>query len=311
MKVAIIQKQPVFLDKHKTIDLALECIEESVSNGAELLVFTETFIAGYPTWVWKLKPGPDWGTNEEIHSRLLASSVDLDSDDLNPLYEAAKKHNITIVCGVNERAAENSNATIYNTVLTIGPEGLLNRHRKLMPTNPERMVWGFGDATGLKVTETKAGKISTLICWENYMPLARYALYAQGVQIYIAPTYASGDGWISTMRHIALEGRCWVIGSGNYVAAGKIPEDFPDRENVFPDPSEICNNGDSVVVAPDGKIVTGPLRGEEGILYADIDVQAADNAKRTLDVCGHYSRPDIFNLTVNRTPQNPVKFRDS
>ena len=308
-QLAVVQQSPVFLDKHKTIELAVVLVEEAASNGAKLVVFTEAFIPGYPTWIWRLRPGGDWNLSEELHVRLLKNAVNMESDDLLPLYEAARKHNVSIVCGIEERDSKLSQSTLYNTVIIIGPDGkLLNKHRKLMPTNPERMVWGFGDASGLKVVETPAGRIGTLLCWENYMPLARYALYSQGVEIYIAPTYDSGDGWIGSLQHIAREGCCWVVGCGNLMKGSDIPEDFPEKFSLYPDASEWINPGDSIVIAPGGEIVAGPMREEAGILYCDIDLEKVARARRTLDVTGHYSRPDIFKLHVNTRPQSPVEF---
>src|SRR6185437_7487200 len=193
-----------------------------------------------------------------------------------------------------------------NAVVVIGPDGaILNHHRKVMPTNPERMVWGFGDGQGLKVVDTPVGRIGVLICWENYMPLARYALYGQGVEIYVAPTYDAGEPWIGTMRHIAREGGCWVLGAGCALRGRDLPADFPERERLFPDPDEWVNPGDSMIVAPRGALVAGPMREETGLLMADIDVGLVAPARRTLDVVGHYSRPDIFQLHVNRQPQSP------
>ena len=310
-QIAIVQKSPVFLDKAKTIELAVASVEEAAGNGAELVVFTEAFIPGYPTWIWRLRPGGDWNISEELHQRLLNNAVSMDSDDLDPLYEAAKKHNVTIVCGIEERDNKLSQSTLYNTAIIIGPDGsLLNKHRKLMPTNPERMVWGFGDASGLKVVDSPAGRIGTLLCWENYMPLARYALYSQGVEVYIAPTYDSGDNWISSLQHIAREGCCWVIGCGNLMQGSDIPDDFPEKETLYPDADEWVNPGDSVVIAPGGEIVAGPMRKEAGILYCDIDREKVGIAKRALDVTGHYSRPDIFQLHVNTQPQSPIVFEN-
>ena len=220
IKVAIIQQAPIFLDKEKTIQKAVALIEEAAGSGAKLIVFPETFIPGYPDWIWRLRPANDEKLTEEIHALLLSNSVNLETGDLLSICNSAKKHKVTVVCNVNERDFENSQTTIYNTNVIIGSKGqILNRHRKLMPTNPERMVWGFGDASGLKVVETSCGKIGGLICWENYMPLARYSLYAQGVEIYIAPTWDNGDIWISSMRHIAKEGACWVLGSGSAIRA--------------------------------------------------------------------------------------------
>jgi len=307
--IAVVQTAPVFLDKNKTIELAVTKVKESAEKGAELVVFSEAFIPGYPAWVWRLRPGGDWNLSEQLHERLLNNAVNLESDDLVSLYEAARKYQITIVCGIEERESLLGRSTLYNTVITIGSDGsLLNRHRKLMPTNPERMVWGFGDASGLKVVDTQAGRIGTLLCWENYMPLARYALYAQGVELYIAPTYDSGDDWISSLQHIAREGGCWVVGCGNLMKGKDIPDDFPDKDQLYPDTEEWVNPGDSVVIAPGGQIITGPMRQEEGILLCDIDLQKAAIAKRALDVTGHYSRPDIFKLHVNNKPQSPIEF---
>lgn len=310
-KIAIVQKPSVFLDKQATIELAVATVAEASAEGAELVVFSEAFIPGYPTWIWRLRPGTDWNLSEQLHQRLLQNAVNLDSDDLEPLYNAAKKHAVTIVCGIEERDNAFSRATLYNSVLIIGADGRLqNRHRKLMPTNPERMVWGFGDASGLKVVDTPVGRVGSLPCWENYMPLARYALYAQGIEVYIAPTYDSGDGWIGSLQHIAREGCCWVLGCGNLMRGSDIPADFPERETLYPDPNEWVNPGDSIVIAPGGEIVAGPMREAAGILYCEIDREKVGIARRAFDVAGHYSRPDIFNLQVNTRPQTSVTFAD-
>ena len=308
-KIAIIQESPVLLDRNRTIEKAVQLVEQAVSAGAELVVFPEAYISGYPAWIWRLRPGSDWGASEELHSRLLDSSADIDAGDLKPLCDVAKNNKITVVCGLNERDGALSKATLYNTVVIIGTDGsILNRHRKLMPTNPERMVWGFGDGSGLNVVDTSAGRVGTLLCWENYMPLARYTLYSQGVEIYIAPTYDSGDEWLGTMQHIAREGRCWVICSGVVLTNSDIPGDFPDRDTLYPATEEWINPGDSAVIAPGGEIVAGPMRKEKGILYANVDSKRVGISKRDLDITGHYSRPDIFTLNVNTQPQSPIKF---
>ena len=310
-QLAIVQKAPAFLDKEKTIELAVTNVEEASENGADLVVFTECFIPGYPTWIWRLRPGGDWDVSEKLHQRLLNNSVNVDAGDLDSLCEAAAKHKLTIVCGIEERDGELSQTTLYNTVITIGPEGtIVNKHRKLMPTNPERMVWGFGDASGLKVVETTAGRIGSLICWENFMPLARYALYSQGVEIYIAPTYDSGEGWLGSMQHIAREACCYVVGCGNLMRGSDIPDDFPEKDALYPDADEWVNPGDSVVIAPGGEIVAGPMNKESGILYHTLDLAKVSSAKRTLDITGHYSRPDIFQLHVNNKPQSPCVFKE-
>ena len=309
-RCAIVQTSPVFLDKTRTIDTAVAMVEEAADGGAELVVFTEAFIPGYPTWVWRLRPGGDWNLSEALHARLLKNAVNTDSKDLDPLYEAARQAGVTVVCGVEERGNGPSQATLYNTALIIGPDGqLMNKHRKLMPTNPERMVWGFGDATGLNVVDTPSGRTGTLICWENYMPLARYALCAQGIEIYVAPTYDSGDDWIESLRHIAREAGCWVIGSGNLLRGGDMLTDRVDLSALYPDPEEWVNAGDSVVIAPDRELIAGPLREQQGLLFADIDLAKCGAARRTLDIAGHYSRPDIFQLQVDRQSQSPAVYK--
>jgi nitrilase len=308
-KIAVVQESPILLNREKTIDKVIGLVEQAAAKDAELLVFPEAFISGYPSWIWRLRPGEDWDVSKELYAQLLESAVDLDANELSPLCDTAKKHKITLVCGFNERDGKLSRATLYNSVVIIGSDGnILNHHRKLMPTNPERMVWGFGDASGLNVVDTPTGKIGTLLCWENYMPLARYALYAQGVELYLAPTYDSGDGWIGTMQHISREGRCWVVCCGVALERADIPSDFPEKETLFPDDEVWINPGDSAVIAPEGEIVAGPLHEKKGILYAEIDLSIVAPAKRTLDVVGHYARPDIFTLHINNQLQSPVKF---
>lgn len=309
-QVAVAQRPPVLLDLEATMDRAVSTVEEAATNGSKLLVFPEAYLPGYPTWIWRLRPGGDMALSGEIHSRLRENSVDIDAGDLRPLCDAAATHNMTVVCGLNERDGRYSGTTLFNTVVVIGPDGaILNRHRKLIPTNPERMVWGRGDASGLKVVDTPVGRIGCLICWENYMPLARYALYAQDIDIYVAPTWDCGEGWLATMRHIAREGGCWVIGLATALQGSDVPADFPNRAELFKDDDWLCD-GDAVIVKPFGGPIAGPLHREKDILYAEIDVADAAKARRSLDVAGHYARPDIFRLEVNRSPMPPVDFKD-
>jgi nitrilase len=308
-RVAVVQHPPVTLHRQKTLARGVELLEEAAAGGAKLVSFPETWVPGYPEWVWRLRPGDDHGLSGDIHKRLLENSVDLKAGQLKPIQAAARRLKVTVSIGVHERDGEFSRGTLYNTVVLIGPDGeVLNRHRKLMPTNPERMVWGAGDATGLRVSDTPSGRVGALICWENYMPLARFAIFAQGCEIYIAPTWDEGGTWLSTMRHIALEGRCWVLGNGSSMRGKDIPRDFPERSRLFPDLEAWFNPGDSVIVSPGGEIVAGPLHEKHGILYADCDPARAAAAKRTLDIAGHYGRPDIFRLEVNREARAPIDF---
>ncbi|MEJ2692824.1 MAG: carbon-nitrogen hydrolase family protein [Candidatus Thiodiazotropha sp.] len=306
-KIAIIQQASCVLDREATIKRSIESISEAADSGAELIVFPEAYIPGYPAWIWRLRPGGDWTLSEQLHQRLLENSVDMEKAQLEPVIEAARNSQVTVVIGLNERDGTSGRSTLYNSVVTIAPDGqILNRHRKLMPTNPERMVWGFGDASGLRVVDTPLGRIGSLLCWENYMPLARFTLYAQGVDIYIAPTYDSGGAWIGSMQHIAREGGCWVVGAGVALRNKDIPDDFPQRQALYPAGEEWINPGDSVVVAPGGEILAGPLHEKQEVLYADIDPARAALSRRTFDVAGHYSRPDIFTLHVDTQAQSPL-----
>lgn len=311
VRIAVIQQAPVFLDRAATLARATAALREAAQAGAQLIVFPEAFIPGYPAWIWRLRPGPDMGLADRLHARLRAEAVSLAGDHLLPLRQAAQEHQVTVVCGIEEIDAEYSRGTLYNSVVLIGPDGaLLNRHRKLMPTNPERMVWGQGDASGLKAIDTPCGRVGTLICWESYMPLARAALYAQGVQLYTAPTYDCGERWIATARHIAREGGCWVIGSGCALQGRDLADGMLAEAALYPDPDEWINGGDSVIVAPGGKIVAGPLHEQFGVLTAEIDLESVGLAQRSLDVSGHYARPDIFRLQVNNRAFAPVEFAD-
>lgn len=308
--VAVVQVPPAVLDLQRTIASAVGSIEEAAGRGASLVVFPEAYLSGYPTWVWRLRPGGDLAVSSEIHARFRVNAVDLAGRDLQPVQDAAARHGVTVVMGLNELDSRFSGTTLFNTVVVIGPDGtILNRHRKMMPTNPERMVWGMGDATGLRVVDTPAGRIGTLICWESYMPLARYALYGQGLDIYVAPTWDTGDTWLATLRHIAREAGCWVVATATAMQGSDLPEDFPERETLY-ESDEWINDGGAVVIRPMGGIAAGPLQREKGILYAEIDRELARRARRSLDVCGHYSRADIFSFSVDRRPLDPVTFLD-
>jgi nitrilase len=306
-RVAAVQVPPVILDRAATLARAEALINEAADAGARLVVFPESWVSGYPEWVWRLRPGNDYATSSEIWGTFVEASVDLDGDGLAPVRAVARGRGVTVAMGVNERDGRFSRSSIYSTLVIIGPDGeVLLRHRKLVPTNPERMVWAPGDGVGLEAVDTPVGRVGGLVCWENYMPLARFALFASGVQVYLAPTWDEGETWIASMRHIAVEGRCWVIGGGNAMRASDMPSDLPGRAEIYPDPDEWINPGDSVIVSPAGEIVAGPLHQAEGILYAECDPALSARAHRVIDVAGHYGRPDVFHLTVDRSPRSPI-----
>lgn len=308
-KIAVIQEPPVYLNLSKSMDRAIGLIADAARQGCQLIVFPEAWLAGYPTFVWRLAPGSGMAKTDELYARLLANSVDRSKEGLRPLQEAAKEHGVVVVLGYQELDGAGSGSTIFNSCAIIDADGrLANNHRKLMPTNAERMVWGFGDGSGLNVVDTAVGRVGTLICWENYMPLARYALYAQNIEIYVAPTWDSGAMWQATMQHIAREGGCWVIGCATSLQASDIPDDVPHRDELFPNKDEWVNPGDAVVYKPFGGLVAGPMHQEKGLLIAELDVAAVQASRRKFDASGHYARPDVFQLHVNRSAMRPVDF---
>ena len=299
-KIAVVQAAPVVLDREATVSKACELIAEAGRSGARLVVFPEAFIPTYPDWVWRIPPG-EHRVLADMYAELLEQSVEIPGPVTEDLSQAARQAGVYVAMGLNERNAQASNASLYNTLLYIGPEGdLLGKHQKLVPTAPERMVWAQGDGSTLEVYDTSLGKLGGLICWENYMPLARYTLYAWGVQIYLAPTWDNGEPWLSTLRHIAKEGRAYVIGCSIAMRKQDIPDRFEFKAKYYSEVGEWINKGDSAVVSPDGKLVAGPLNAEEGILYAELDPRQMRGSKWNLDVAGHYARPDVFRLTVSK-----------
>ncbi len=308
--VAAVQAAYVLMDREATTRKVEALIEESAGEGAELIVFPEAFVPGTPIWIDSV---PIWDGDEAWFARLVDQAVVVPGPTTDRIGAAARAAGAYVVIGVDER--EQHGSTIFNTLLYFGPDGrLLEKHRKLMPTGSERTVWGMGDGSTLNVVQTDLGRLGGLICWENYMPLARFHLYAQGVQVWVAPTLARGDGWIATMRHIAREGRVWVVGVNPCVHVDQIPADFPDRDRVWrvlddDDPdgeAQWVEPGNSVICNPNGEIVAGPLRHEEGILTAEVDPSQVDSARRLFDPVGHYNRPDVFQLSVDTRRRQAV-----
>ncbi len=304
--VAAVQATPVFLDRAASIDKACTLIAEAGRNGARLAVFPEGFIPTYPLWSWFIPP---YKTHElrKLYTELLDNAVDIPSEETDKLCRAAAAAGVHVVMGVNERNVEASGTTLYNSLLFIGADGrLLGKHRKLVPTVAERLVHAQGDGSTLRVYDLPIGRLAGLICWENYMPLARYALYAWGVQLYVAPTWDRGEPWTSTLRHIAKEGRVYVIGCCTPMRREDVPDRYAFKQAYLPD-AEWINPGESAIVDPDGKLLAGPVGHGEEILYAEVNPRHLKGPRFQLDVAGHYGRPDVFELSLRQNPHSMVQ----
>ena len=302
---AAVQAAPVWLDRAATLDKLVSLAERAAGDGAGLIVFPETFLPGYPDWVWRCAP---WdATSEALFGRLQDQAVVLGSETTDVLGETAARLGAWLCVGVDER--ETHGSTLYNTLLYFAPDGTLaGTHRKLMPTGGERLVWGVGDGSTLPVLDTAFGRVSGLICWENYMPLARAALYAQGVDVWVAPTWDDADSWVASMRHIAKEGRMHVIGVNCAQRACDVPVDLPGHAEHYSG-DDWMSRGNSVIVGPDGDILAGPVLETEEILLAELDIAAARRSRHMFDPAGHYTRPDVFGLTVDTAPRPSVRIR--
>lgn len=298
-KIAAVQATPVFLNREATVEKACALIAQAGREGASLVVFPEAFIPTYPDWIWNIPAGQDRFLSD-LYAELVANAVTIPSDATDRLCSAAREAGIYVVMGMNECNAEASHASLYNTLLYIDAQGqILGKHRKLVPTGGERLIWAQGDGSMLNVYDTPFGRLGGLICWENYMPLARYTMYAQGVQIYVAATWDRGEPWLSTLRHIAKEGGAFVVGCCIAMRKDDIPDHFEFKQKFYASVGEWINVGDSTIVNPDGEIIAGPVREKEEILYAEIDPRKMPGRKWELDVAGHYARPDVFELIVH------------
>lgn len=298
-KIAAAQLSPIFMDKNKTVQKACDAIIEAGKNGAQLIVFPEAFISGYPDWVW-LIPNSKGAELNELYVKLVNNSVSIPDDSTSRLCEAAKTAGISVVIGLHEKNTETSGTSLFNTILFINEQGdILGKHRKLIPTGGERLIWAQGDGSTFNSYPTSAGNVSGLICWENFMPLARNAVYETGAQLLASPTWDKSDNWLQSMQHIAREGGLFVISTCAAIKKDDIPNSF-EFKSLYPKDREWINPGNSCIISPKGQILAGPLNAEEGILYAEIDLNEITEAKRMFDVVGHYSRPDVFQFSVNK-----------
>jgi nitrilase len=307
VKAAVIQAAPALFNREASVEKACQLIGEAAAQGAQLILFPEAFVPAYPRG---LSFGAVVGSRSQegrlAWQRYWAAAVDVPGPATHALGEAARQARTYLAVGVIERDSQYSGGTLYCTLLYFDPNGqLVGKHRKLKPTASERLIWGEGDGSTLTALDTELGKIGGLICWENYMPLARMAMYAKGVQLYLAPTADARDTWQATLRHIACEGRCFVLGCNQFVTKSMYPPDLPGIEELDSQPEVICRGG-SAIVSPFGEVLAGPLYDQEGILVAELDLGEVVRGKYDFDVAGHYARPDVFRLIVDDRPKEIV-----
>lgn len=299
--IGCVQAGSVIFDIEKTLDKAESYVEQAAKKNVKLLVFPETFIPGYPAGLgFGTVVGSRTEAGRDQYKQYWKSSVQVPSKHTERMGEMARKAKLFLVMGITER--DETNKTMYCTLVYFNPDGeLIGKHRKIKPTAAERLVWGEGDGTTLTSFDTPLGRIGGLICWENYMPLARMAMYQKGVEIYVAPTADARDSWQSTMEHIACEGRCFVIGCNQYFTKDYYSDEL--KATIPEDRPHILSRGGSVIVSPLGEVLAGPLYDQEGLLTAEIDLDEIIRAKMDFDVNGHYTRNDIFDFTVSDQPE--------
>jgi nitrilase len=300
---AVVQAAPVGFDAGKTIDKLGELTAQAAARGAQIVVFPEAFVGSYPKGLdFGARLGSRTPAGREDFRRYFEAAIALPGPELDRICTIARKTAMHLVAGVIEQGG----GTLYCTVVFIGPDGtFLGKHRKLMPTAMERIVWGFGDGSTMPVIDTPVGKVGAVICWENYMPMMRMAMYAKGIELYCAPTVDDRDQWHHAMRHIGWEGRCFVLCACQHTRRRDFPADYDCIQGS--DPDAVLIRGGSVIVSPFGEVLAGPVYGEDAVLTAELDLDEIARGKYDLDVTGHYARPDVFQLQVNEAPQRPVR----
>ena len=308
VKVAVVQAAPVLFDREATVNKACQLIHEAAAQGAQLVLFPEAFIPAYPRGLsFGMVVGSRKPEGRQLWQLYWDNAVKIPCPATKALSTAVREVGVYMAIGVIERDTQFSGGTLYCTLLYFDPDGeIIGKHRKLKPTGAERLIWGEGDGSTLTALSTDLGKIGGLICWENYMPLARMSMYSKGVELYLAPTADSRETWQATLRHIACEGRCFVLGCNQFVTKDMYPSNLKEHPELVEQPEVMCRGG-SAIISPFGEVVAGPLYDQEGILYANLDMGEIIRAKVDFDVVGHYSRPDVFQLTVNEQAMEPVK----
>ncbi len=301
------QAAPVAFDVARTLEKVRELTADAKRRGARLVLFPEAYVSAYPRGLdFGATVGARTAEGRDQFRRCWESAIDVPGPHVDALAGTAQANGVYLVIGVVER----ERGTLYCTVLFFGPDGAyLGKHRKLMPTGSERLVWGFGDGSTMPVFDTEIGRVGAVICWENYMPLLRAAMYGKGVEIYCAPTADGRDTWLPTMQHIALEGRCFVLSANQFARRCDYPEDYPTR--FGDDPETVLSRGGSCIVDPLGRVLAGPDFTGDAILVAEIDRGEIARARLDFDAVGHYARPDVFRLVVDESPKTPVAFNDA
>lgn len=290
LSVAAVQATPVFLDRSATLAVAAEAIATAAAAGARLVVFPESFVPGYPDWVWRRPPMSD----ADWYARFSDQAVDVDGADLDPVREAARTAGVWVALGVTERLPS---GTLNNSVVYIDDGGtIVGRHRKLVPTGAERLVWGNGHSDLLTTVDIDGVRVGSLICWENYMPLARVAMYEQGIDVLLAPTWDNSDEWVPTLRHIAKEGQIYVVGVTACLRGSDVPRDLSDADELYGGDDDWMSRGNTTIVAPGGEVLAGPLIAQTGTVTATVDLDRIAAGRRMFDPVGHYARPDVLSL---------------
>lgn len=294
LAIAAVQSTPVFLDRAATLAVVVDQIGQAAAGGARLVVFPESFVPGYPDWVWRRPPMSDG----DWYARFSEQAVGVDGPDLDPVRDAARAAGVWVALGITERLAS---STLNNTVVYVDDRGdIAGRHRKLVPTGAERLVWGNGHSDLLTTVDIDGVRVGSLICWENYMPLARVAMYEQGIDVLLAPTWDNSDEWVPTLRHIAKEGQVFVVGVTACLRGSDVPRDLSDADELYGGSDDWMSRGNTTIVAPGGEVVAGPLIGEVGTVTATVDLARIAAGRRMFDPVGHYARPDV--LSLRRSP---------
>ncbi len=298
--VAAVQATPVFLDRDATVERLVAYVDEAADQGADLISFSEAIVPGYPDWVWRTRPWAD----RSWYQRLWEQAVEIPGPAIDALGAAARRAGAWLAVGVHEKVAS---GTLFNSLVFIAPNGeVAGVHRKLLPTGGERSLWGNGDGSSLDVIDMGFARVGGLMCWENLMPLARAAMYQQGIDVLLTPTWDNSDSWPCTLRHIAREGRIFVVGINSCLHARDIPRSLPGADDLYPGADDDwLAIGNSMIVGPDATVIAGPLTGQPGIVTATLDLDELISARREFDPVGHYGRDDVFTLTVHQPPSNP------